>query len=165
MNKGQGAVMDALFFMFICAVASTLMFYVSGLYGQGIDQQISAVYNLEYTGNSLVALHSVNNFRFWNDIRYRVEEDGDENEITGYIDGEDIWGEVLNSSPSRYPFLCFEGGCAVDTPYCYPNEDSDYVYQYEGEDVEEEFFRENFVAYTSSVNLDDGCEAVFKVYY
>ncbi len=157
--------MDALFFLFICAVASTLLFYISSIYGQGIDQQISAVYNLEYTGNALVSLQSTNNFLFWNDIRRKVADGSgaSEEDVTDYIDNEEVWGEVLNSSPSRYPFLCFEDCEIVD--FCYPNFDSDNIYQYDGVDREEDFFSENFTAYTSSVNLGDGCRAIFKVYY
>ena len=163
MNRGQGAIMDALFFMFICAVASTLLFYVSGLYGQGIDQQISAIYNLEYTGNSLVALQSHENYHFWYDIRREVLDGGNQDNVENLLDP--VWPTVKNSSPSQYPFLCFEGGrCELEK--CYP---------FDGYEIEEngfttkkeesDFFGEGYVAYTSSVVMETGCEAVFKVYY
>jgi len=167
MNRGQGAIMDALFFLLICAVSSTLLFYVSSIYGQGIDQQISSIYNLEYTGNALVALQSHNDHHFWYDLRKRVMDAGEyeENEVEEYIDDEEVWEDVEASSPSPYPFLCFEG-CDNADGYCYPSEGSDYAYEIENEYLDETHFQEEgYVAYTSSVVLETGCEAVFKVYY
>jgi len=164
MNRGQGAIMDALFFLFICAVASTLLFYVSSIYGQGIDQQISAIYNLEYTGNALVALQSHDNHHFWYGLRTRItdSDEYDQDDIKEYIDDEGVWEEVNKSSPSPYPFLCFTQGCnALGNEYCYPDNSDHYEYH-----EEESYFRdERYVAYTSSVNVDSGCEAIFKVYY
>jgi len=135
-----------LFFMMICAVSSTLLFYASSVYGQGIDQQISAIYNLEYTGNALVALQSADNYVFWNGLRRKVAE-GNPDEVKDHI--AEVWDVVNGSSPSPATFLCFQG---CGTEICYP----------EGE---EEYFLGGYVTYTSSVNIEPGCQAILKVYY
>lgn len=162
MNKGQGAVTDALFFMLICSISATLMLYVSSIYGQSINQQISAIYNYEYTGNALVSLKSAENYGFWNGLRDKVLTQG-KGEMTNYIDSHSgVWDKVEESSPTNNTFLCFSGSmCAGTPPYCYPNSGSS---QYQGEN-EREFREKNSISYTSSTRLEAGCEAILKVYY
>lgn len=156
MNKGQAAVMDALFFMMICAVTATLLFYVSSIYGQSIDQQISAIYNFEYTGNALVAIQGVDDYAFWNGLKEKVIDEGEEESIK-YIEGyeEDVWNTVVESSPSNINFLCFEGGGCED--FCYPE-------SIEGGE-KESYYSLDYAAYTSSFSIGQGCRAIFKVYY
>lgn len=154
MNKGQGAIVDALFFMLICSASATLLFYVSSIYGQSVNQQVSAIYNYEYTGNALVSLRAADSYTFWNGLR-EIVLDGTEEEMIDYIDESGVWEEVNRSSPSEYAFLCFEGtGCGVEQ--CYPE-------SYDGK--EERGFRGEYIAYTSSTRIEPGCRAILKVYY
>lgn len=155
-NKGQAAVMDALFFMMICSVAATLLFYVSSIYGQSIDQQVSAIYNFEYTGNALVALQGADNYDFWNELKDKVLNEDGEKAREHINSNRDIWNTLEESSPSNINFLCFKGtGCGDE--FCYPAKVD--------EKEESFYFTGNYVVYTSSVDIGQGCQAIMKVYY
>jgi len=155
-NKGQAAVMDALFFMMICSVAATLLFYVSSIYGQSIDQQVSAIYNFEYTGNALIALQGADNYDFWNELKKKVLNKGGSEAKKHIKDNINIWDTLEKSSPSNINFLCFQGtGC--EDEFCYPA-------KVDGKE-ESSYSIGNYVAYTSSVDIGSGCQAIMKVYY
>lgn len=188
MNKGQAAIMDALFFMIICSISATLLFYVSSIYGQSINQEISALYNYEYTGGALLSLMNVDNQDFWlgleNKLDQGVVRSSDVRDyIEGYkVDGEPLWPEVLNSSPSNYTFLCMKGGRCADFSgtslgeLCYPK---NYSYPVDLSSCPSSatttggkcVFKENgfesggFTSYTHSTSIFEGCRVRIKVYY
>ncbi len=116
--KGQAAIMDALFFMTICAGAATMMFFTSGLYGSSTNQQIITIYNYEYGGTALVAMHYAKDLSgnwFWTELKNKLN---DPNEVKVYLEDEaaTVWANVTYSSPSKYVYLCFYG----TQQYCYP---------------------------------------------
>ncbi len=187
MNKGQSAIMDALFFMIICSVSATLLFYVSSLYGQSVDQEISAIYNFEYTGNALLSLMNVDDGEFWRGVQEKVENNEDISDIreniSSYKNGK-IWEEVLNSSPTNYTFLCFKPINPMENPDACGNSEGCYPANYTRESSmggncdyrphdpgkpykckESDFSTANFTSYTHSVVVDSGCGAFMVVYY
>lgn len=181
MNRGQGAIMDALFFILICGGAATLMFYTSGLYGESTSTQISSVYNYEYNGNALVALHYARDGQgnwFWNELKDKLDESERKKKVTNYLDDTypKIWSKLRNSAPGRYPFLCFKPDGKSEVEFCYPNAEEycDNAYLNRTEDgtstgikLEEEDFREGEgTSYSSlpvSINMD--YEVILRQYY
>lgn len=144
MKKGQAAIMDALLFMLVSAGASALLIYVSALYGASTNDQVSAMYNYEYAGNALVALHYAQDKDgdwFWNEVR-EILNGNDPNDVKNYISNSGVWNYIIDSSPARYTFLCFD-------EICYPNEPD-----LEGRTV-----------YTSSVAMDRHWTVILKLYY
>lgn len=161
-KKAQAAIVDALFFMLICAGASTLLFYTSGLYGASTNKQIITIYNYEYAGTALVSLHyakDTNNDWFWNKLKEKLSENNPENSVYNYFGNQytkgrayGVWEALRDSSPSADTFLCFSSGSKV---FCYP---SNPLLEFEKRSV-----------YTSSVNLidknGDTWEIALRLYY
>lgn len=149
MKKGQAAIMDALLFMLVSAGASALLIYVSSLYGASTNDQVSAMYNYEYAGNALIALHYAQDNDgkwFWNEVKERLNERPDE--VEGYIDDSGVWDSIVDSSPARYTFLCFDSICYSDSIK-----------------TEQELEEEGRTVYTSSVAMDRHWTAILKLYY
>ena len=112
-SKGQSSIIDAFFFLMICASAATLMIYTAGLYGVNTSRQMAMVYNFEYANNALIALHysqdSSGNY-FLNKLEEKLGNIGSErNDVQSYFenDAEDIWKELISSSPSSSIVLRF----------------------------------------------------------
>ncbi len=187
MNEGQAAMMDALFFLLLCSVSATLLFYVSSLYGQGIDQQISTLYNYEFTSNALLSLMNTNDNEFWNGLRDKLDQEQVSfSKVRDNISDSGVWEDVMNATPSQSTFLCFKGPRCGHGPElkCYPH---NYTYGGSssqcpgldgcGEEYKEDMgemvcvcnergFRETgYSSYTSSVSLFEGCDAIMKVFY
>lgn len=175
MNRGQAAVVDALFFMIICSVAATFMFYVSSLYGQSLNQEVSALYNYEFTGNALLSLMNANNQEFWLNLTNKLDQGSVKaSEFRELVNKSGVWPDVMNASPSDYTFLCVEGsGCASFTPtlsdVCYPHNytmESPCPSSCNGcECSATAFSTEEFTAYTRSTAIFEDCRAYMKVYY
>lgn len=163
--KGQAAIIDALFFMLICAGASTLLFYTSGLYGASTNRQVITIYNYEYAGTALVSLHYAKDTAddwFWSELKDKLGESNSETLVSTYFGSQyargrayHIWEALKGSSPSGDMFLCFSSG--TDT-FCYPNNNPLTDASYERKS-----------AYTSSVNLIDknrgAWEVSIRLYY
>lgn len=157
-KKGQAAMMDAIFFMTVCAGASTLLFYTSGLYGSNTNKQIITIYNFEYAGTALVSLHyakDLNGDWFWNVLEGKLASDPINSVNTYFSDvsgpAKDVWKAVKDSSPTQDVFLCFEGR----PNFCYPNTPGPAYGKR--------------TAYTSSVKLIDSHNnawtVILKLYY
>lgn len=149
--KGQAAIMDALIFMLIAAGASTLLLFVSSLYASSSNVQIMAMYNYEYGGNALIALHYAKDDKgrwFWNEIKNLVEK-YDSKGIDDYLNGhaEMVWKNVTYSSPAGdRTYLCFKSS---SFSHCYPSDSEP----------------EHINVHTSSVKITPQMDAIIKLFY
>ena len=162
--KGQAAVMDALIFMLIASGAATLLLFVSGLYSSSTNNQMTTIYNYEYGGNALIALHYAKDIQgkwFWNELKNKLNEDYADGIVLSYLQGDasGIWAKVIESSPAgKNTFLCFSGAvnfccgarqdsfdCASDVPL--PSKYGDST------------------VYSSSVGITSQNTVLIKLYY
>ncbi len=152
--RGQGAILDALLFMVIASGAATLMIFVSGLYATSTNDQIMTIYNYEYAGNALIALHYAKDSQgnwFWNELKDKLASETPGEDIEGYLgpggDAESIWATLKSSSPAGdKTFLCFVGE-GIDLP-CYGGTEPN-----------------SLTVYTSSVKITPGIKVILKLYY
>jgi len=107
--------MDALIFMLIASGAGTLLFFVSGLYSTSTNNQIMTIYNYEYAGNALIALHYAkdsNGKWFWNELKNRAIMLDWDAQLNDYFatggPGEPVWNTLVASSPAPKTSLCFK---------------------------------------------------------
>ena len=150
--KGQAAIMDALIFMLIASGAATLLLFVSSMYSSSTNDQIMTIYNYEYAGNALIALHYAKDSEdrwFWNELKAKLLT-GDYQELADYFEGdaEMVWKNITHSSPAGgNTFMCFEGaGLARD---CYPDED----------------VPDSTTVYSSSVKITPTKTVILKLFY
>lgn len=156
--KGQAAIMDAFIFMLICSGAATLLLFVSSLYASSTNGQILTIYNYEYAGNALIALHYAKDSDgrwFWNELKTKLIG-GDPAVITNYFEGGPasyVWKNIIESSPAGpdSTFLCFEGAVLPDS--CYPF------------DKEADVALEKSTVHTSSVKISRSIIVILKLYY
>ena len=150
--------MDALIFMLISSSAATLLIFVSGIYASSTNSQITTIYNYEYGGNALIALHYAKDTDgrwFWNELKKKVQGN-DVYAVETYLNGaaKPIWSNITDSSPAggENTFLCFEGA-GID---CYPQNPEDAF--------EDAFTR---TVYTSSVKISSypDVTVIIKLYY
>jgi len=145
--------MDALIFMMIASGAATLLLFVSGLYASSTNGQIMTIYNYEYGGNALIAIHYAKDSEgkwFWNELKAKLSESSPESEVSGYLSGEakSVWSNITYSSPTGNTFLCFEGG---GTDFCYPSKSQSGF--------------TSTTVYTSSVKITPDIDVIIKLYY
>jgi hypothetical protein len=150
--KGQAAIMDALIFMLIASGAATLLLFVSSVYSSSTNDQIMTIYNYEYAGNALIALHYAKdseNRWFWNELKAKLLT-GDYQELEDYFSGDAkmVWKNITNSSPAgENTFICFTGaGLAKD---CYPDID----------------VPDSTTVYSSSVKITPTKTVILKLFY
>jgi len=150
--KGQAAIMDALIFMLIASGAATLLLFVTGLYASSTNGQIATIYNYEYAGNALIALHYAQDSQgrwFWNELKGMVEGSDSQNEINDYFTGyaKQVWENITSSSPAgQNTFLCFDGLLSK----CYPFDKVE---------------PDTTTVYTSSVKITPYVTVILKLYY
>ena len=147
--------MDALIFMMIASGAATLLLFVSGLYASSTNGQIMTIYNYEYGGNALIAIHYAKDSDgkwFWNELKNKLLGQSAESEVKDYLSSSggaaDIWSKVLESSPAQTTLLCFEGASFLDK--CYPSEND---------------APESNMIYSSSVKITPDIDVLIKLYY
>jgi len=148
--RGQAAIMDALIFMLIASGASALLLFAAGIYSSSTNTQINTIYNYEYAGNALIALHYAKDEKgnwFWNELEKKLLST-DQTVIKAYMDGDAhlIWQNVTASSPAGETRLCFEGAGLINP--CYPSEEP-----------------KSTTVYTSSVKITPDIDVVLKLYY
>jgi hypothetical protein len=152
--KGQAAVMDGLIFMLIASGAATLLLFVSGLYASSTNGQIASIYNSEYLGNALIALHYAKDTDgkwFWNELRTKLETK-DKATIEAYFNSaaNQIWENITYSSPAGdRTFLCFDGLGLTDN--CYPFGKVGLL--------------SSTTVYTYSVKITPEIDVILKLYY
>ena len=150
--KGQAAIMDALIFMLIASSAATLLLFVTTLYSSSTNDQIMTIYNYEYAGNALIALHYAKDTEgrwFWNELKAKLEYSPDD--VEDYLDGDAsaIWGKVVESSPAgQGTFMCFEGAGLRNG--CYPFDEP---------------VPESTTIYSSSVKMTPDITVILKLFY
>ncbi len=152
--KGQGAVLDALLFMVIASGAATLMIFVSGLYASSTNDQIMTIYNYEYAGNALIALHYAKDSQdnwFWSELKDKLASDTPKEDVEAYLgpegNAESIWMTLNSSSPAGgKTFLCFDReGINL---LCYGGTEPT-----------------SLTVYTSSVKITPEIKVILKLYY
>lgn len=119
-KKGQSSIIDALLFMLICASASALMFYTSGIYSENTTKELAMIYNFEFERSALISMHylqdSDGNF-FWTTMQDKLTTPA---YVSSYLEskmGSQLTTLFLNS-PSSKTVLKIEGG-NNPTIYCY----------------------------------------------
>jgi len=152
--RGQAAIMDALIFMLVASGAATLLLFVAGIYSSSTTTQINTIYNYEYGGNALIALHYAKDEQgkwFWNELEKKLTTTN-QADIEAYLDGDArfVWQNITASSPAgQNTKLCFEGAGLGATP-CYPFNTPEPV---------------STTIYTSSVKITPDINVIIKLYY
>ena len=155
--KGQAAIMDALIFMLVASGAATLLLFVAGIYSSSTNTQITTIYNYEYGGNALIALHYAKDEQgkwFWNELKNKLLSSS-QADVEDYLNGDAkyIWQNITASSPAgQNTALCFQGaafstGQAIP---CYPFSKPEPV---------------STTIYTSSVKITPDINVIIKLYY
>ena len=153
--------MDAFIFMLICSGAATLLLFVSSLYASSTNGQILTIYNYEYAGNALIALHYAKDSDgrwFWNELKAKLLGDDRDTAVIQYFDATTgpaaaMWRNITESSPAGpdSTFLCFEGAGLSDS--CYPFGEEAAV------------MAEKSTIHTSSVKISNSVTVILKLYY
>jgi len=152
--KGQAAIMDALIFMLVASGAATLLLFVAGIYSSSTSTQINTIYNYEYGGNALIALHYAKDEQgrwFWNELEGKLTA-ASQADVEAYMNGDArfIWQNITSSSPAgQNTTLCFEGAGLGATP-CYPFNRPEPA---------------STTVYTSSVKITPDIDVIIKLYY
>lgn len=154
--------MDAFIFMLICSGAATLLLFISSLYASSTNGQILTIYNYEYAGNALIALHYAKDTDgkwFWNELKVKLRGNDADTSIAQYFDAAgggaaaDIWRNITESSPAGpdSTFLCFDGAGLLES--CYPfGEEADVM-------------ADKSTVHTSSVKISRTITVILKLYY
>ena len=169
--RGQGAILDALLFMVIASGAATLMIFVSGLYASSTNGQLMTIYNYEYAGNALIALHYAKDDQanwFWIQLRDKLASDTPRDDIDSYLSqgggANSVWTKLTSSSPAgKNTYLCFEGS-AIDT---LPDQDIPCYGTPGGGETNGFNMAEpdSPTVYTSSVKITEDVKVILKLYY
>lgn len=155
--RGQAAIMDALIFMLVASGAATLLLFVAGIYSSSTNTQITTIYNYEYGGNALIALHYAKDEQgkwFWNELKNKLLSSS-QADVEAYLTGNAkyIWQNITASSPAgQNTTLCFQGA-AFSTGQvipCYPFSKPEPV---------------STTIYTSSVKITPDINVIIKLYY
>lgn len=156
-SKGQAGVMDTMIFLLVASGAATLLIYIAGAYGNSANQQIAAIYNYEFAGNALVALHyaqDANGDRFFDKIKENLASDTPANAVNTYLgrDAAAIWQKLVASSPTRCVALRFTPAEGTGE-FEYPNPAT----------REDDCLTLNRPVYASSLNIHDDDNAKWTV--
>ena len=126
-SKAQAGVMDTMIFLLVASGAATLLIYIAGAYGTSANQQIAAIYNYEFAGNALVALHYAQDAEgnwFFDKVKETLALNTPESlalgtpekAITAYLNGDAaaIWEKLVASSPTKCVALRFTPPASID---------------------------------------------------
>jgi len=158
--------MDGMIFMLIAAGAATLLLFTSSLYSASTNNQIMKIYNQEYGGNALVALHYAkdnNGAWFWNELRGRFDAGVTPTDIAFYLSSasgaKQVWENLTYSSPAGgTTYLCFK---SVASNYCCGKNSSGFSCL--RNNPPDEFV--NRTVYTSSVKITSDTTIFLKLFY
>ncbi len=149
--KAQAAIMDALFFMFICASAAALLYFTAGLYGSNSNQQMTALYNYDYLKTAMLSLHYAkddNGEWFFNELGKKLGSSDPVTSVEDYLSGgaSNVWSNITASAPAKKTALHFVSETGTDF-YCY----NDVL----GSVQCDNSFTKGSVVYAYSVKLED----------
>jgi len=156
--KAQAAIVDALFFMFICASASALLYFTAGIYGSNTNQQMASLYNYDYLRTAMLALHYAkdNNGKwFFNELEEKLKNNPPTN-VGNYLSGDasNVWGNITSSAPAENVALHFTGS---NDFYCYN--------PYSGGVTCDSSFTPGNVVYAYSVKVNDEWTVSLELHY
>jgi hypothetical protein len=136
-KKAQASTVDALLFLSIAAGASTLLFYIAGLYSGSTNAQIQTIYTYEWAQTAMISLHYAKDSGeswFWEEGLKEILGDINDpgmnylnvsDEIRCYLSDNTancpsrihdkfdtgsalgVWVSLMNASPSASPFITF----------------------------------------------------------
>ena len=165
--KGQAAVMDGLIFMLIASGAATLLLFTSSLYATSTNSQIVSIYNQEYGGNALVALHYAKDYKggwFWNELRGRLDAGASQTDLSYYLSdasqAKQVFENLTYSSPAgENTYLCFK---EIGSNYCC-GKNATSGFSCLRNNPPDEFV--NRTVYTSSVKITSDTTIFLKLFY
>lgn len=147
-QRGQAAIMDALFFMTICSGAAVLLFSASASYNSNTNNQIASIYNYEYASTALISLQLVKYTDtsgsvkwLWSEIGKALIADNPEAETDKVLKTPGgVWTALTGTSPTSNIRLCFS---SENGGFCIPGAASDSA------------FAKLKTVYASTVNMKD----------
>lgn len=160
--------MDSLIFMLIASGAATFLLFVSSLYVTSTNSQLTTIYNYEYAGNAMIAMHYAKDDGgawFWNELKSKfssADPDEVQSDVSHYLESgaKSVWKNISYSSPAgANTILCFEG---VGVGFCCG--DTEHPDHVSCGDVVPAYFQ-NMTIYTYSTKVSSDITAMLKLYY